>query len=60
MPITDQERLSLETCCGAVVGGHYSQTRPITFLEMGMCQCKLVTATAATCYYLKCMPVPVA
>lgn len=32
----------------------------ITFLKTGMCQCELVTATAATCFYLKCMSVPVA
>lgn len=57
---------SRETCCRVVVGGSllpdpaYNLHLFITFLKTGMCQCELVTATAATCYYLKCMSVPIA
>ena len=56
MPVTDQERLAVETCYGVVVGGGgsllpdpaYNLHLFITFLKTGMCQSELVTATAAT------------
>lgn len=59
-------KATVETCCGVVVRGSllpdpaYNLHLFITFLKTGMCQCELVTATAATCYYLKCMSVPIA